>query len=202
MSANASSTRVRGAVALAIIALAATSLASAHSVHNAASTPIYRGNGGKTLPPIRVNVPSTLRWSAGGGIFQIFTGGNTNGGGVNSSASKGWTYVAPNRYTLQINAIGNWTVQIVKGVEPPQKLAGGLVGYKGNGGLDLPPLRLPRSEQVYWTNSGSIFQIFDSNFNGGINVNSQGHKGSTYGGGGRHVVVVNAIGTWQIAWRP
>jgi hypothetical protein len=194
--------RARSAIAVALVGLVGASLASARTAHDASSTPTYRGNGGETLPPIRVTAPSTLLWAANGGLFSIFSNADTDGGTVNSTASKGWTYVTPGRYTLQINAIGNWAFRIVRGIEAPQKLSGGLIGYRGNGGLDLPPFRFARSEQVYWTNSGSLFSIFDSNFSGGINVNSQGHSGSTYAGGGTHDVSVNAIGNWQIAWRP
>ena len=146
--------RARSAIAVALVGLVGASLASARTAHDASSTPTYRGNGGETLPPIRVTAPSTLLWAANGGLFSIFSNADTDGGTVNSTASKGWTYVTPGRYTLQINAIGNWAFRIVRGIEAPQKLSGGLIGYRGNGGLDLPPFRFARSEQVYWTNSG------------------------------------------------
>jgi hypothetical protein len=161
----------------------------------------FRGNGGKTLPPFRVSVPSTMFWASGGAIFQTF-GQGLGGGNVNSQASKGATYLAPGRYVIQVNADGNWVIQVVPGVERPKRLSGSYVGFKGNGGRDLPPLRLPRSEQVYWAGSGAIFQIFDKNYSGGVEVNSQAHKGSTYASRGTHHLTVNADGNWVIAWRP
>lgn len=162
--------------------------------------PSFRGNGGKTLPPFSVAVPSTMRWIASGGVFQTFPAGTSVNGSVNSQAASGWTYLPKGRYTLQVNAIGNWTIQVVPGIVRP-KLAGGWASYSGNGGLQLPPFKLPRSEQVYWTAKGGLFQIFSSGFTG-INVNSQAGRGSTYATKGSQKLQVNALGAWTIRWRP
>jgi hypothetical protein len=160
---------------------------------------IYHGNGGKTLAPFRVAAPSTLRWNASGGIFQIFNSNISSGGGVNSQASAGATYLKPGRYELQVNAIGSWTIRIAAGVEHPTRI-GPRVGFKGNGGRDLPPVVFRHSGQLVWRASGGIFQIFDSNLLGGVAVNSQAGHGTTYVHSGKHQLTVNALGAWTISW--
>lgn len=75
----------------------------------AASARRFSGNGGKTLPPMTLADDSTLVWTATGGIFQIFE--DNLGVPVNSQASHGETFVPAGRYTFQINAIGDWTIE-------------------------------------------------------------------------------------------
>jgi hypothetical protein len=53
-----------------------------------------------------------------------------------------------------------------------------------------------------WTNSGSIFQIFNQTLSGGGDVNSQAHRGTTYLDAGQHKLVINAIGNWIVSWKP
>ena len=72
----------------------------------------FSGNGGETLPPVTVHHDSTLYWTNDGGIFQIFTSGGVP---VNSQAHSGRTFLSAGRYTLQVNAMGNWTIKIVPG---------------------------------------------------------------------------------------
>jgi hypothetical protein len=67
--------------AVTIIAALAPSVQGAQTQR---ATSIYSGNGGKTLPPIQVKKPSTLFWTASGGIFQIFSSSSNEGGSVNS----------------------------------------------------------------------------------------------------------------------
>jgi hypothetical protein len=179
----------------------ASASARGASAAGATSGRIFRGDGGKTLPPFSVSQPSTLYWSNNGGVFQIFPSGAQTHGTVNSQAAKGWTYLPSGRYLLQINAIGSWVIQVVPGIVRPQRLGGGWVGYRGNGGLELPPFRAPRSEQLYWRATGDIFQIFSAGFTG-VTVNSQAHKGSTYMSRGTQQLQVNALGAWVISWRP
>ncbi|HEY7602831.1 MAG TPA: hypothetical protein VH760_01130 [Gaiellaceae bacterium] len=167
----------------------------------ASSGRIFRGDGGKTLQPFSVSRPSTMYWSANGGVFQAFPSGAQTHGTVNSSAAKGWTYLPSGRYLLQINAIGSWVIQVVPGIVFPQHLGGGWVGYRGNGGMELPPFRAPRSEQLYWQANGGIFQIFSDDYTG-VSVNSQGRRGTTYMSRGVQQLQINALEAWQIAWRP
>lgn len=170
------------------------------SAATAAAGPVFSGNGGKSLPPFRVKVPSTLRWTNSDSIFQIFPKNALGGGSVNSAAGSGATYLKPGAYRLDVNAIGNWKIRIVAGVERPQSLGGDLVGFRGNGGCDLPPFTNRRSTNLIWTNSDSIFQIFSSDFS--VSVNSQAKRGKSYMDAGRHQLAVNAIGTWTIGWKP
>jgi hypothetical protein len=160
----------------------------------------FRGNGGRDLPPFRISRPSTLFWTSSGAIFQLFASG-LSGGNVNSQATRGWTYLAPGRYQYTVNALGNWTIRTVAGVVRPQSMGAGTVGYRGNGGLDLPPFVTRRGTTLRWTSVGSIFQLFSKELSGG-GVNSQAHRGSTYLGAGKHTYTVNALGSWTIRWRP
>jgi hypothetical protein len=78
-----------------------------------ASHPLsYAGNGGKTLPPVTIHRDSKLTWTNDGTIFQVYTG---SGVPVNSQAHSGNTYLPAGRYTFQINAVGNWTIEIKPG---------------------------------------------------------------------------------------
>jgi hypothetical protein len=160
----------------------------------------FRGNGGKTLAPFRLARPSTLRWTASGGIFQIFTSG-LNGGDVNSQAGRGASYMRPGRYKLTVNAVGSWLIAIAPGIERPAALGGGFVGFSGSGGRTLPPFATRRGTTLRWRASGGIFQLFSRGLNG-PDVNSQARRGTTYMERGRHEVTVNALGAWQISWRP
>ncbi len=185
-------------VAVAVAAVAAT---NAYAARHTQTGRIFRGNGGETLPPFSVSGPSTLFWTNNGGIFQIFPSGSGSAGSVNAQSSKGWTYLPSGRYLLQINAIGSWTINVVAGIVPPQHAKNGWLEYMGNGGMQLPPFRAPRSEQLYWAARGDIFQIFSSGFTG-VEVNSQAHKGSTYMKGGVQQLQINTTGSWAIEWRP
>jgi hypothetical protein len=192
---------VAALVVLAVVMLGDASAFTQPRSREAVVGRIFRGNGGKTLPPFSVSQPSTLFWTNNGGIFQIFPSGASGNGSVNSQAAKGWTYLPAGRYALQINAIGDWVIDIELGVVRPRRLRGGSVGYRGNGGLQLPPFHAPRNEQLYWQATGDIFQIFSSGFSG-VEVNSQAHKGSTYMRRGTQTLQINAIGSWVIYWRP
>jgi hypothetical protein len=71
----------------------------------------FSGNGGKTLPPVTIEEPSTLKWTNDGALFQLFDSGF--GVSVNSQAHSGETYVDPGTYKLDVNAVGNWTIEFV-----------------------------------------------------------------------------------------
>lgn len=188
------------AVCAVVFGLGSASAGRPFMTPTATTGPIFAGNGGKALPPFKVTVASTLRWTNNGSIFQIFPKSALGGGSVNSTARTGATYLKPGSYRLDVNAIGSWKIQIVAGVERPQALGSGLIGFRGNGGRDLPPFSNRRGTNLLWTNSGSIFQIFSSDFS--VSVNSQAKQGKTYMDAGRHQLTVNAIGTWTIRWKP
>jgi hypothetical protein len=105
------------------------------------------------------------------------------------------------RYKLQVNAIGDWIIKIAPGIERPQRVSAGYVGFRGNGGRTLPPFSTRRGTTLYWRASGGIFQLFSEGFTG-PDVNSQAPRGTTYMERGRHQVTVNALGAWIIYWRP
>jgi hypothetical protein len=184
------------------LAITVVSSTAANDVRRSAVLDRYtfRGNGGKTLPPLRIRLRSTLYWSATGGLFQIFNNSGSSGGDVNSQASHGATYMPPGRYKLQVNAIGSWVIKISPGIERPQRI-GSNVGFRGNGGRTLPPFRTRGGRTLYWRAKGGLFQLFSSGLNG-PDVNSQASHGTTYMDGGTHQVTVNATKAWVIYWRP
>jgi hypothetical protein len=157
----------------------------------------FSGNGGKTLPPFRITTNSTMYWTNSGQIFQIFNAGASNSGTINSAARRGTSFIPPGRYRLQVNALGSWTITIRPGVE---RLSNP-IRFKGNGSKALPPFRLNRGKTMYWTNTGQIFQTFNSGLTVNGNVNSQARRGSTYLPAGRYALFVNALGEWTIIIR-
>ena len=76
-----------------------------------------------------------------GGLFQIFNRSASSGGSVNSRAASGASCMPPGRYRLTVNALAAWRITIAPGIEHPCSFAGGLVGFSGNGGRELPPFR-------------------------------------------------------------
>jgi hypothetical protein len=150
---------VNALFALTLMAGALAATGSARPDREVANPPVFSGNGGRSLPPFRVRVPSTMRWTNTGDIFQTFASG-LGGGGVNSRAHSGATYLKPGTYKLQVNAIGSWRIRVTRGIERPRPIGGGLIGFKGDGGRDLPPFTTRRGTNLVWTNTGSIFQVF------------------------------------------
>jgi hypothetical protein len=78
-----------------------------------------------------------------------------------------------------------------------------VVLLRGHGVKALPPFRVPAPSTMFWTNSGSFFQISS---NGGYctdgALTSAAHRGTTYIPPGRYVQLrVRAIGDWTITIR-
>jgi hypothetical protein len=78
-----------------------------------------------------------------------------------------------------------------------------VVLLRGHGVKGLPPFRVPAPSTMFWTNSGSFFQISS---NGGYGndgaVTSAAHRGTTYIPPGRYAQLrVRAIGDWTITIR-
>jgi hypothetical protein len=78
-----------------------------------------------------------------------------------------------------------------------------VIKLKGHGPKVLPHLRVTAPSTLYWTNSGSFFQILSS---GGYcsegAVASQAHRGTSYYPAGRYQDLrVAAIGDWTITIR-
>lgn len=184
---------------LALLVLPAAARPGVH--RNVQDRFTFRGSGGKTLVPFRLRKASTLHWSASGGLFQIFTRSASSGGSVNSRAASGATYMPPGRYSLRVNALAAWRITIAPGIEHPRSFAGGLVGFSGNGGRELPPFTTKHGTTLHWRTSGGLFQLFSKGLNG-PDVNSQASHGTTYMNAGKHQVTVNALGSWRISWRP
>jgi hypothetical protein len=167
---------------------------------SAATAPlVFSGSGDRTLPSITVSVPSTLRWTSNGPAFQVFTR-TALGGSINSAAGSGATYLKAGTYQLEINAYAAWTMRIVPGAERPRSLGGGLIGFRGNGGRELPPFTTRRGTNLVWTNNGAFFRLDSGPFT--LAIKSQAKRGKRHLPSGSHEFVVNASGTWTIGWKP
>ena len=176
------------------------SAGAAATSESSAAGPVYTGSGGKPLPVFTVKASSTLRWTNTGSIFQLFPKRGTAGGAVKSTAASGATYLEPGRYRLDVDAIGAWKIRVVPGIERPQPLGGGLVGFRGNGGRDLPPFTTRRGTSLVWTNTGSNFQVSSNDFS--VAINSRAKRGRSFMVRGRQRLTVNAVGSWTIGWKP
>ncbi|MDX6438855.1 MAG: hypothetical protein QOF45_1438 [Gaiellaceae bacterium] len=189
--------------AILIAVFATVGLGSAGATPQAPSGatvgPAFAGSGDRLLPPITVSVPSTLRWTSNGPLFQIFST-DALGGAVNSAGRSGATLLNVGTHRLEVNAYAGWTIRIVPGVERPQPLGGGLVGFRGNGSRELPPFTTRRGTNLIWTNSGAVFQIDSGAFT--LSIKSQGKRGKRYMSVGIHEFDVLASGSWTIGWKP
>jgi hypothetical protein len=71
----------------------------------------FSGNGGKNIGTVTVTEESVLEWTNDGDIFQLWDDGF--GMSVNSQASSGDTVLPAGTYkNVEVNAIGNWTIEI------------------------------------------------------------------------------------------
>jgi hypothetical protein len=71
----------------------------------------FSGNGGKNIGTIKVSEESVLRWTNDGDIFQMWD--DSFGMSVNSQAGSGDTVLQAGTYeNVEVNAIGNWTIEI------------------------------------------------------------------------------------------
>ncbi len=157
----------------------------------------FSGNGGKQLAPFRLAAPATMIWSNSGPLFQTFTSGATVNGTVNSQAKRGTSYMPAGRYSLQVNAIGNWTIVVKAGAERIRTP----IRFAGNGGKALPPFRLRSRKTMYWTSTGALFQTFPSGLTLNGMVNSQARRGTTSMPAGKYQLHVNAVANWTISIR-
>lgn len=173
--------------------------ATPRTAPSAAEGPVFSGSDDRTLPPFTVSVPSTLRWTTNGPLFMI-TPEDLFGGGVISSARSGATFLSAGTHRLKLDAYGSWTVRIVKGVERPQPLGDGLVGFRGNGARELPPFSTERRINLVWTNSGTLFVLYSGSFTKPIK--SQAKRGKRFMPAGLHEFKISAVGSWTIAWKP
>jgi hypothetical protein len=160
----------------------------------------FSGSADKTLPPITLEVPSTLRWTSNSPIFLILPSSSLTGGSVNSAARAGATYLAAGPHQLGVKAFASWTIRIVPGIERPRAIGGGLVGFRGQGGRDLPPFTLKRGKTLVWTSGGQVFRLSGDPFMAAIK--SQAKRGTRSVAAGSHTWTVNATGTWSVGWKP
>jgi len=81
--------------------------------------------------------------------------------------------------------------------------SGRVITLKGHGPQALPVVRVPAASTMYWTNSGSYFEITSQGgycYDGA--VTSEEHRGTSYIPAGRYQdLSVQAIGNWTITIR-
>ena len=160
---------------------------------------VWSGSRGKPLPRFVLKEDSTLRWTMNGPGFQIINQ-DGNGGGVNSTAHSGAAFLKAGPHLIEVYSWGPWTVRVVKGIEHPQSLGGGFIGFRGNGGRELPPFTTKRGTKLVWTNNGTLFKLESGPFS--TFISSQGKRGVRAIPPGLHEYVINALGTWTIGWKP
>ncbi len=178
----------------------------------------FTGSGGKNTRPFVVKDGWEIQWDARGDIFQLFlyrADGEMEGVPANQQGSgKGASYQAKGgQYYLQVNAIGNWTINIVqvksRSSTPPQgrsqpKAAPSVIAtFSGSGGQNTRPFTTTGSWEIQWNAEGDIFQLFLYTADGkllGVPANQQGSgKGASYQPrAGKYYLQVNAIGKWHI----
>jgi hypothetical protein len=100
-------------------------------------------------------------------------------------------------------AFGIATVTILVTAGSGSAHSDAVMSFKGNGGKALPQFRVTKPSTMFWTNSGSFFQI--SSYGGYCTdgtVTSEAHRGTTYLPPGRYQALdVRAIGAWTITVR-
>lgn len=87
----------------------AASSGSAGGGTSGGSGKTFTGNGGKTIAPFTTD-GGTLKWTNDGDIFQVFD--IDNAFTINSQSHSGETYMEAGTYTLDVNALGNWTITV------------------------------------------------------------------------------------------
>ena len=204
---------IRGLSLIVILMLFATT-AVVHSEENVAS---YSGNGAKNTRPFSVDGDWEIRWDANGEIFQLYlysSDGELVGVAANQSGSgKGSCYQPnPGRYYLQVNALGNWTIEIVslsaspnaKGAKEINSSKNKVVAtFTGNGAKNTRPFQVSSGWDIRWNAQGDIFQLYLYSASGnliGVSANQSGPgTGSSYQAkGGKYYLQVNALGDWTI----
>jgi hypothetical protein len=101
-------------------------------------------------------------------------------------------------------AFGIATITLLAASSTGSAHATRVIEFKGHGPKALPHFKLAAPSTVYWTNSGSYFQIMSSGgycYEGA--VTSEAHRGTSYISAGRYQdLSVAAIGDWTITIRP
>lgn len=166
----------------------------------------FKGHGPMVLPAFRVTTPSTMSWTNSGSFFQITpsSGVFPCEGSVASQAAHGTSYYPAIRYQdLRVAAIGDWTITIRPGVER----VGTPVRFSGSGGRALPPFVLRKGKTMYWTNTGSVFQVYPADTSTAGTISTGYAGGKTRLPAGRYRFFVNASaedepdGHWRIVIR-
>lgn len=178
----------------------------------------FTGSGGKNTRPFTVKDGWEIQWDAKGDIFQLFLY-TANGDMVDvpanqQSSGKGASYQAKGgEYYLQVNAIGNWAIEVVQTDGQSSNAAENKIQSKtplsevatfsGSGGQNTRPFTTTGPWEIQWDAKGDIFQLFLFTANGdmtGVPANQQGYgKGTSYQPkAGKYYLQVNAIGNWTI----
>ena len=178
----------------------------------------FSGSGGTNTRPFTVQNGWEIQWDAKGAIFQLYlysSNGDMVGVPANQQGSgKGSSYQAKGgKYYLQVNAIGDWAINIVQtggqafditGNESQTKETSSVIAaFSGSGGKNTRPFAATGPWEIQWDAKGAIFQLYLYSSNGdmvGVPANQQGSgKGTSFQPkAGKYYLQVNAIGDWSI----
>ncbi|MCF8307415.1 MAG: hypothetical protein K9I68_00245 [Bacteroidales bacterium] len=175
----------------------------------------FSGSGGKNTRPFEVDDGWELQWNAEGDFFQIYlynADGSLKGVPANQQGDgEGNSYQANGgKYYLQINAIGEWDVNIVQlNTEQTTTSAANkkdnnvVASFSGSGGKNTRPFNAPSGWEIQWNAKGSLFQIYLYKANGslvGVPANQQGAgEGNSYQPKkGKYYLQINAMGDWKV----
>lgn len=179
----------------------------------------FRGSGASNTRPFTVEPGWEIQWDANGDIFQLFLNdmdGNPIGVPANQMGpGQGASYQAQGgTYYLQVNALGEWIVQIVQlerdagsSGNGAQADASGAVEFTGNGAVNTRPFSMDGPWEIQWEADGDIFQVFLHTADGEIVDVAANQMGSGSGTsfqprGGEYYLQVNAIGDWTVRVLP
>lgn len=109
------------AVLIAVPLLRTSSSTVGTSLPGTAASPVpsgppreqdFQGNGGQRLGTIALPTDATIHWTNDGALFTVAD--PTTGIFINSRAASGTSAVTAGTYrNVLVNAVGNWTLQIV-----------------------------------------------------------------------------------------
>ena len=166
----------------------------------------FSGNGARSTQPFAVPNGWEVQWNSQGDIFQVYLytsqGELVNVVANQDKAGQGSSYIAKGgNYYLQVNALGSWTITVVK--SSGGQSTSGTVDFSGTGARTTRPFTMRGPWTVYWNAKGDIFQIYLYSGNGDlvdVSANQmQAGEGSSYvARGGTFYLEVNALGIWVI----
>lgn len=122
----------------------------------------FSGNGMRNTEPFTAPDGWELHWNARGAIFQVYlysaSGEMLDVIANQDKPGEGSSYVAKGgTYYLEVNALGSWTVSVVKSTGRPS--TSGTVDFSGTGARTTKPFTMKGPWTIAWDTTGEVFQI-------------------------------------------